>query len=105
MPGYDSSMVPVAIADDGRLASYCVCWLDAATPVGQIEPLGTRRAFGRLGLGRTVVLEACRLMRAGGMHTAYVSGASVNAPALSLYASTGFQRGRRSSTWSHTLTI
>ena len=99
MPGYDPALVPVAVAPDGRLACSCVCWLDAATLVGEIEPLGTGRAFERLGLGRAIVLEACRLMRARGMRTAYVSGASVNAPALAMYASAGFQRGRRTSTW------
>jgi mycothiol synthase len=100
MPGYDPSLVPVAVAPDGRLAASCICWLDAATLVGEIEPLGTARAFGRLGLGRAIVLEACRLMRVRGMRTAYVSGASQNPPALALYASAGFRRGRHSFMWS-----
>jgi ribosomal protein S18 acetylase RimI-like enzyme len=103
MPGYGRDLVPVAVDEEEGLVSSCICWLDGATLVGEIEPLGTSRAFGRIGLGRAVVLEACRLMRERGMRTAYVSGASVNAPALSLYASVGFRPGRRSSVWTRRL--
>lgn len=99
MPGYDPGLVAVAVGGDGRLASSCVCWLDTATLVGLIEPLGTGRAFGRRGLARAIVLEACRLLRARGMRTASVGWSSVNAPALALYSSVGFRPGRRSSTW------
>jgi ribosomal protein S18 acetylase RimI-like enzyme len=103
MPGFEPDLVPVAVDPEGRLVSSCICWLDAATLVGEIEPLGASRAFARVGLGRAVVLEACRIMRERGMRTAYVSGSSVNAPALRLYASVGFRRGRRSSAWIRSL--
>jgi GNAT superfamily N-acetyltransferase len=93
-PGYRRALNPVVVAPDGAFAASCICWLDATNRVGEIEPLGTRPSFRRLGLARAVVLEAINRLRARGAETALVYGASVNEPAQQLYASTGFRPDR-----------
>jgi len=95
MPGYERELNPVVVAPDGVLAASCVCWLDRRTRTAEIEPLGTRPAFRRRGLGRALVLEALRRMRAHGATRALVYGVSGNEPARRLYLSTGFVPERR----------
>jgi ribosomal protein S18 acetylase RimI-like enzyme len=94
-PGYRRELNPVIVAPDGTCAASCICWLDATNRVGEIEPLGTRPSFRRMGLARAVVLEAINRLKIRGAATALVFGASINEPALRLYASAGFQPGRK----------
>jgi ribosomal protein S18 acetylase RimI-like enzyme len=93
-PGYRRVLNPVVVAPNGAFAASCICWLDATNRVGEIEPLGTRPSFRRLGLARAVVLEAINRLRARGAETALVYGASVNEPARRLYASARFRPDR-----------
>ena len=51
----------------------------------------TRPAFAGQGLGKLVVLEGLRRLRARGMHTARVGTASINEGAARLYRSAGFE--------------
>jgi ribosomal protein S18 acetylase RimI-like enzyme len=90
-PGYDEQLDIVVEAADGRLVSYCVCWIDAANGVGEFEPVGTRPEFAGQGLARAVIFEGLRRMRERGMHTALVQTASINERALALYPSCGFE--------------
>ncbi len=78
----------------GDLLSSCIGWLDPVNKIAEIEPLGTRPAFARMGLARAVVLEVLRRMRAHGMETALVYGTHANEPARQLYLSAGFEPDR-----------
>ena len=89
-PVYDPELDVVLEAPDGRLVSFCIAWADPASGVGIFEPVGTRPAFARKGLGRAVVTEGLRRLRERGMHTARIGTASVNTGALALYPSCGF---------------
>lgn len=96
-PLYEQELDVVIEADDGRLVSYCICWMDATNGVATFEPVGTRPEFAGRGLAREVIFEALRRLRDRGMHTALVSTASVNDRAMRLYPSCGFEvvdRGR-----------
>jgi ribosomal protein S18 acetylase RimI-like enzyme len=84
----------VVEAPDGRFASFCLAWLDDATAVGELEPVGTDPEFGRRGLARAVSLGALRALAAHGADTAVVYAGHPAASAL--YRGLGFRTiGRR----------
>jgi ribosomal protein S18 acetylase RimI-like enzyme len=55
------------------------------------EPVGTHPDFQRQGLGKAVLREALRCLRENGMHSAIVSTAADNEPAIKLYEAAGFR--------------
>ena len=48
---YRSSLDCVVEAPDGRFAGYCLMWPDDENRVGELEPVGVREEFRRLGVG------------------------------------------------------
>lgn len=90
--GYSPELDLVAEAPEGgTFGAYCLAWLDPATRSGEFEPVGTRAAFRRLGLGKAVVSEGLRRLRALGAREAFVYGVHDSEPANRLYESTGFR--------------
>ena len=83
----------VVAAPDGRLAAFCVCWLDARGPeaIGQIEPLGCHKDFRHLALGRIALAEGLRRLHAHGATKVFVETDNWRSTAKSLYESLGFQ--------------
>lgn len=87
----------VAVAPDGTLAAFCLCWIDheessrSGRSEGWTDPLGTRPAFRRKGLARAIVLEGLRRLRAYGADAAILGVSSANTAALRLYESLGFR--------------
>lgn len=102
-PIYDETLDIVVEGSDGRLLSYCICWFDEANGIGHFEPVGTRTGFAGQGLGRAVVMEGLRRLKARGAHTALIGTASVNAPALRTYAACGFEFVERQHYYSKTV--
>lgn len=90
-PFYHESLDVIAEAPTGEIASCCICWMDAETGTGYFEPVSTRPAYAGRGLGKAVTMEGLRRLRERGAHTALVQTASMNARALRLYASCGFE--------------
>lgn len=91
MPEYRRDLDVVAVAPNGTIAAFCLCWLDPVNQVGEFEPVGTRPAYRGKGLARAVLGEGLRRMRAGGMKTAFVCTQHDNAAAQALYRSAGFE--------------
>ncbi len=87
--GYDPQLDIVAIAPDGEVASFAMCWLDQVSQDGQFEPVGTTPQFQRLGLGKAVLLEGMNRMRQRGMQNAIVIVDAAEEPARQLYESVG----------------
>lgn len=58
---YDPELDLVAVAPDGSLAGCCIAWLDAATGVAEIEPLGVAPEHRRNG----VAVALCWTPRGG----------------------------------------
>lgn len=76
---------------DGRGAAACTIWFDPVNAVGLFEPVGTHPDFQRKGLGKAVMAEGLRRMKAAGMRRAIVGFDPNNMAALALYTSMGFQ--------------
>ena len=89
---YDSELDVVLEAANGVFVSYCICWADHRAGVGSFEPVGTRPEWRGRGVGREIIHEGLRRLKAKGMHTARVSTAGFNAPAQALYEACGFKR-------------
>jgi ribosomal protein S18 acetylase RimI-like enzyme len=91
-PAYVGARDIVAIAPDGRVASFAVYWVDAELSLAQFEPVGTDPDFTRLGLGRAVIAAALDRIVAEGIEQARVTTTDDRAPAMALYASCGFEQ-------------
>jgi ribosomal protein S18 acetylase RimI-like enzyme len=91
LPGYDSELDVVAIAEDGVIASYVNGWNDDTNHIGDFGPVGARQAYRRRGLTRATLLECMRRMQAMGMEQVSVSTTVTNEPAIRLYESVGFR--------------
>jgi mycothiol synthase len=90
LPGYDRQLDLVAVAPDGVLAAFAICWLDPLNHIADFGNVGARLAYRRRGLARAVLLEGLRRLQACGMDRACVSTGVDNTPALRLYESVGF---------------
>ncbi|HLV97277.1 MAG TPA: GNAT family N-acetyltransferase [Ktedonobacterales bacterium] len=96
-PQYIPSLDLVAAAADGSLAALCVGWLSQRSHdenggnTGQVEPIGVRPDLQQRGLGRAMLLEGLRRLRAHGATTALIDSDGENDPAHSLYTSVGFR--------------
>jgi predicted acetyltransferase len=75
---------------DGRGASACTIWFDGVNGVGLFEPVGTHPDFQGKGLGKAVMAEGLRRMKAAGMTRAIVGFDPNNVAALALYTAMGF---------------
>lgn len=82
----------IAEAPDGRLAAYCLAWLDPDNRAGEFEPVGTHPDFRRLGLGSAVCRFALQRLREEGATQAMVYAVvdPSNPGAKALYESIGF---------------
>lgn len=88
--GYLSDLDLVAVAPDGTLAAYCICWLDPHNRIGEFEPVGTRAAFRGQGIGRALIQAGLHQLHQHGAQRAVVYTFASNAAAAALYRSTGF---------------
>jgi GNAT superfamily N-acetyltransferase len=96
-PVYEDERDMVVVAPDpkgrsgGRIAAFCIYWLDPVNKVGNFEPVGTHPDFQKRGLGKAVLLESLRRMKAHGMETAIVCTDEGNEAAEKLYEAVGFR--------------
>jgi len=88
---YDGERDLFVRSPDGRGASACGIWFDPVNAVGLFEPVATHPDFQGKGLGKAVMAEGLRRMKAAGMRRAQVGFDPNNAAALALYTSMGFR--------------
>ncbi len=88
---YDGERDLFVRSPDGRGASACGIWFDVVNAVGLFEPVATHPAFQGRGLGKAVMAEGMRRMKAAGMERAIVGFDPNNVAALALYTSMGFR--------------
>ena len=92
-PEYISDIDLVAVAPNGQLAAFCICWLakDSNGNVsGQIEPLGVHADFRKQGLARAILVEGLKRLSANGAQKIYVQTDNFRNAAFKLYESAGF---------------
>jgi ribosomal protein S18 acetylase RimI-like enzyme len=94
---YRSDLDCIAVAPDGRVAAYCLAWLDDENRVGELEPVGTHADFRRLGLASAVSAFALRRLAEEGATRAvvYARGDAAYPVPKPLYESLGFQQHAR----------
>ncbi len=85
MAGYRPDLDLVISTPENEFAAYCIAWL--SNGMGYFEPVGTRAAFRRQGLGRAVILEGLKRLKALGAHSANVFSFANN---RAFYESCGF---------------
>jgi len=102
-PGYAQAHDTVVVAPDGRIAAFCIFWLDAVNTVGLFEPVGTHPDFQRQGLGRALLTQCLRWMQAERMTQANVLAEASNSAAIALYQSCGFRIANRMLTYTKEL--
>jgi GNAT superfamily N-acetyltransferase len=83
------------VAPSGDVAAFCIIWTDELTKVGHFEPVGTHPDYQRRGLGKSLLFEAMRRLKAEGMAEADLCTNHTNPPAIGLYELAGFQKARR----------
>jgi ribosomal protein S18 acetylase RimI-like enzyme len=93
-PQYQPELDLVVSAPDGRLAAFCICWIDpnaAEGIIGQIEPLGVHENYRQLGLAKAILCEGLRRLRQLGAAWVYVQTDDFRDAAMQLYQAVGFQ--------------
>lgn len=90
-PIYDPELDVVAVTPDGEIAAFAICWLDPVNGAGHFEPVGTHPDYQRKGLGRAILYEGMRRMKARGMRTASVCVDGDNSAGVGVYAAAGFE--------------
>jgi GNAT superfamily N-acetyltransferase len=89
-PGFDIERERVVVAPDGRFAAFTIIWFDPVSRRALFEPVGCHPDFQRMGLTRTLMVDAMHEMRSQGMTTAAVVHHTDNPASTGLYASVGF---------------
>jgi ribosomal protein S18 acetylase RimI-like enzyme len=93
-PRYVADLDLVAIAPDGELAGFCICWITPALAgqrIAQIEPLGILPAYQRQGVARALMAESFRRARALGAGQMAVNAESYNTASRGVYEAMGFR--------------
>jgi len=102
---YRADLDWVAVDATGTMVASALVWLDPATGVGLVEPVGCVPEHRGHGLAGAVTLAALDRLRDLGGHTALVTprGDDDHPGPRRLYQSLGFQPGARTVTWTRSL--
>lgn len=88
---YRADLDWVAVAPDGELAAFCLCWLDQANQAVTLEPVGCRPEHQRQGVAAATCSAAIRHAAGLGATLATVCGDPETVSAWKLYHSLGFR--------------
>jgi ribosomal protein S18 acetylase RimI-like enzyme len=98
---YRQDLDLVAVAPDGELAGCCIAWLDPASGVAELEPLGVAPGHRRRGVAVALCLEVAARVAAAGGHEVFINtGPQEEYPApAAAYAKAGFGVEQRATTY------
>lgn len=80
----------VAVTTAGEIAAFAVFVVDPGTRLGELDPVGTRPAYRRKGLAKSVLLTGLAYLKASGMEHAVVRTGTENTAAIRTYEAVGF---------------
>jgi ribosomal protein S18 acetylase RimI-like enzyme len=86
---YRRDLDRLIVTDDGRVVAFALGWLDPATRVVELEPVGVHPEWHRRGLGGEICRATLRAARDLGAERAMIAADRTNAAAMGLYASLG----------------
>lgn len=96
-PTYERELDLVAVAPDGRLAAYCMCYISAdenelsGHSVGYTDPVATHPDFQRQGLAKALLLAGMELLRTRGIDTVCLGTSRDNVAMQRAAAVVGFR--------------
>jgi ribosomal protein S18 acetylase RimI-like enzyme len=90
-PAYRPDLDLVVASDDGRLAAFCICWLDGESMLGHVEPLGCHKDFRPFALGRVALSHGLHRLQSLGAREIFVETDNYRDTAFRLYESFGFE--------------
>ncbi len=96
-PDYQPDLDLIAVDSEGSFVSFCLCHLKQVADdsgdysVGEIGVIGTRPAYQKQGLGRTLLLTGMRLLKERGARAAFLETDQGNTEAMHLFTSVGFR--------------
>ena len=99
---YDQSLDLVAVAEhSGRFAACCIAWLDPATGVCEIEPLGVAPEHRRRGLAIAMCLEVASIVAERGGTSVFINTQPEPGyvASSSAYFAAGFELVERATTY------
>jgi ribosomal protein S18 acetylase RimI-like enzyme len=89
-PSYVPELDLIVIPAGGEVAAFCTAWLDGASGVAELEPVGTAPHHRQRGLAAALLAEASNRLRALDCQAATVNAWSESTAANSLYQAAGF---------------
>lgn len=90
-PLYNPALDLVAVAPDGRLAGFIVCWVQPHRRTAQIEPMGVHPDFQQLGLSQALMNEGFRRVADAGAEIVRVETYNFSQAAVRAYTAAGFE--------------
>ena len=97
-PGYRLDLDIVIEAPDASFAAFALTWYEEVNRIGMFEPVGTVPEHQGKGLGKAVMYEGFRRLKALGATVAYV-GTGPQIAANRLYRSVGFDEDFTDHAW------
>jgi mycothiol synthase len=88
-PAYQPDLELVAVDANGRVAGFCIRWLNQRG--GQIEPMGVHPDFRGRGLGRALLAEGIRRLQGRGVGRILAATDDFREAACGLYESVDFR--------------
>jgi ribosomal protein S18 acetylase RimI-like enzyme len=100
---YRQSLDLVATGPHGEVAAFCTVWLDEESRCGVVEPYGCASNHRRKGLGRDLLYEGMRQLKALGAKWVYVTHAGCEGDeidaASELNRAVGFEQAGKNYMW------
>jgi len=87
-PSYRKDLDLYTKHESGELTSFCTIWVDSVLNVAYIEPVATDANHRRIGLGKAMLAEGLRRLKALGVSIAYVGSAGDDR--MNFYKESGF---------------
>ena len=70
-PSYRMDLDIVSVYEDNTISSFCTVWFEEKSRTGRFEPVGTHPDHQRKSLGKAVLIEGLKRLKALGAEIAY----------------------------------